>query len=383
MEIVFWTLLGFILYTYLGYPLIIYTWSIFHTKAVAKKDTGSYPRVSVIIAARDEEKNIEKRIRNIVDQDYPEEKLELIIVSDGSRDKTNEIVERLIEDVNDRTVGSINSLQLNSSSHSHGKPSAINKGVSSATGEIIVFTDCRQRFSNDAIKNLVNNFFDKHVGCVSGELFFEETVGSSIQAEMGAYWGFEKWIRKLESKTGSVPGATGAIYATRKNLFYPLPEQTLLDDVLIPLRISMQGYRTVFDSEAIAYDTVSKDLLLEKKRKIRTLAGNWQLLILEPALLNPLKNPLWIRFLSHKIFRLLIPYCLIILLAVALLLQNVYSILFLIVFLLFFIIASLPSFSGHFKIMTKLAQAFRSIIFLNYFALLAPFKLVLNPKKLW
>ena len=168
-----------------------------------------------------------------------------------------------------------------------------------------------------------------------------------------------------------------------KNLFHPLPEQTLLDDVLTPLRISMQGYRSIFDGRAIAYDTVSKDMQLEKKRKVRTLAGNWQLLNLEPVLLNPLKNHLWFRFLSHKILRLLIPYCLITLLSLIFFLQDLYAFLLLIVSFLFFLIASLPPFTGHFKIISKFTMIFRAIIFLNYFALLAPLKLILTPKKLW
>lgn len=271
--------------------------------------------------------------------------------------------------------------------HSHkpfrGKPFCINTGVAAAIGDIVVFADCRQRFADNAIKELIKNFDDPNVGCVSGELVFEETTGSSIQAEMGAYWRFEKWLRKLESSTGSVPGATGAIYAVRIKLFRPLPAQTLLDDVLIPMNICMQGYRTIFEGRAIAYDTVSKNLALEKKRKIRTLAGNWQLLFLEPVLLNPLKNPLWIRFISHKIFRLLIPYVLIMLLFIAFSLKDVYSFLFLTAVALFFLISILPPLKGPFRLISKLSGIFRSIIFLNYFAFLAPLKLVLNSRKLW
>lgn len=375
--------MSFIFYTYFGYPLLLYVKSVFHIVTVAKKDAKPYQKVSIIIAARDEEKNIQRRIQNIIDQDYSKDKMELIIVSDGSQDNTSGIVERFMKEAHERDAEGISSLRLISNSFSRGKPFSINRGVAAASGEIIVFTDCRQRFSNNAVKHLVSNFSDKNVGCVSGNLIFEEAAGSSIQAEMVAYWGFEKWLRKLESETGSVPGATGAIYAIRKNLFHPLPEQTLLDDVLIPLRTSMQGYRTILDSNAIAYDIVSEGLLLEKKRKIRTLAGNWQLLALEPALLNPFRNPLWLRFLSHKIFRLLIPYCMVALISIAFFVRDVYSIFFLIALFLFVIIAFLPPLSAHLKIITKLAQASRAIIFLNYFAFLAPFKLALGTKKLW
>jgi poly-beta-1,6-N-acetyl-D-glucosamine synthase len=380
MEVLFWTLLSLIFYTYLGYPLALYAKSIFRRYPALTDSMENYPPVSVVIAARNEAKNIERRIRNIMNQDYPKEKLEVLIVSDGSADATDDIVKTIINETERWKKGI---LRINSHQFSLGKPFCINAGVAAAKGEIVIFADCRQRFSNNAIKELVKNFVNQKVGCVSGELIFEETPGSSLQTEMGTYWRFEKWLRKLESDTGSVPGATGAIYAVRKKLFRPLPVQTLLDDVLVPMNISMQGYRTIFDSKAIAYDIVSMNFHLEKKRKIRTLAGNWQLLILEPALLNPFQNHLWVRFLSHKIFRLLIPYCLITLLLIAFFLQDAYCILFLVVFFLFLFIASLPPFSGRFKILTKFTKTFRAIIFLNYFAFLAPFKLIFSFKRLW
>jgi poly-beta-1,6-N-acetyl-D-glucosamine synthase len=380
MEALFWILLCFIFYTYLGYPLLLHIKSIFRKCPVSTGHTENYPRVSIVIAARNEEKDIERRIRNMMSQGYPKEKLEVIIVSDGSVDATDDIVKTIINETERWRKGF---LRLHSHKPSFGKPFCINTGVAIATGDIIVFADCRQRFADNAIKELVNNFIDRKVGCVSGELVFEENPGSSIQAEMGSYWRFEKQLRKLESATGSVPGATGAIYAVRKELFRPLPEQTLLDDVLVPMHVCMQGYRTIFESKAIAYDMVSKTMDLEKKRKIRTLAGNWQLLILKPALLNPLKNSLWLRFMSHKIFRLLVPYCLITLLFVALSLRDVCSFLFLAGIALFFLISALPPIEGRLRIMSKFTRVFRIIVFLNYFALLAPLKLALNSKKLW
>jgi cellulose synthase/poly-beta-1,6-N-acetylglucosamine synthase-like glycosyltransferase len=380
MEALFWILLCFIVFTYLGYPLALCVKSNFVKHPVSTDPMENHPHVSVVIAARNEEKNIGPRIRNIMNQDYPKKKLEIVIVSDGSEDATDNIVETIIRETEHRAKGF---LRLHSHKPSLGKPFCINTGVAAAIGDIVIFTDCRQRFAGNAIKELVHNFIDQKVGCVSGELVFVETPGSLIQSEMGAYWRFEKWLRKLESATGSVPGATGAIYAVRKKLFRPLPVQTLLDDVLVPMQICMQGYRTIFENKAIAYDMVSKTLDLEKKRKVRTLAGNWQLLMLKPALLNPFKNPLWLRFMSHKIFRLLIPYCLITLLFVAFSLKNVYTSLFLMGVALFCIISVLPPMKGRLRFISKFTKIFRSIIFLNYFAFLAPFKLALNPRELW
>ena len=380
MEPLFWILLFIIFYTYLGYPLLLYVKSIFRKYPALTGHLEYSPRVSVVIAARNEEKNIARRIRNIMNQDYPRKKLEVIIVSDGSADATDDIVKTIISETECWMKGF---LRMHSHKPSLGKPFCINTGVAAATGDIIVFTDCRQRFAATAIKELVKNFVAQKVGCVSGELIFEETPGSSIQAEMGAYWRFEKWLRKLESDTGSVPGATGAIYAVRKKLFRPLPVQALLDDVLLPMYICMQGYRTIFESNAIAYDMVSMNLGLEKKRKIRTLAGNWQLLMLEPKLLNPFKNPIWARFFTHKILRLLIPYCFIALIIVAFFLKNVWSVFFLGFVFLFFFISVLPPFQGRLNSLSKLGNIFKSLIFLNYFAFLAPFRLIFSSRKMW
>jgi biofilm PGA synthesis N-glycosyltransferase PgaC len=126
-----------------------------------------------------------------------------------------------------------------------------------------MFADARQRFEPDAIAQLVANFSDPSVGCVSGELMFQVDTESSVKLEMGAYWKYEKWIRKMESQTGSVVGATGAIYAMWRKLYTPLPAAALLDDVLSPMNVVVQGYRVVFESKAIAYDILSDDVVQE------------------------------------------------------------------------------------------------------------------------
>jgi len=336
-----------------------------------------------VVAAHNEEQNIENRIKNILSQSYPRKCMEIIIVSDGSTDGTNNIVNQLISQHSQPDSQGIIPINLICYSPPRGKPFALNKGVFAATGEIIIFADSRQRFAEDAIQQLVNNFYDERIGCVSGELIFEETVGSSIQAEMGIYWNFEKWLRKLESKTGSVAGATGAIYAIRKKLFSPIPDQTLLDDVLIPLQVIFQGYRVIFESQASAYDTVSKDIAQEKKRKIRTLAGNWQLLFLEPKIFNLTKNKIFMQFFSHKIFRLVVPYFAILLLYCSLVLRTPSAMSIMFMMFLILAIACIPKHIRKFSLISKISGVCRSIILLNYFAFLAPLKLMFNSKKIW
>lgn len=312
LEFLFWFSLLFIIYTYLGYPVLLYLWSIL-TPAKNPATAHFTPPVSVIIAAKNEEANIQRRLENIFQQEYPQDKIEIIVVSDGSRDRTNAIIEEIIE----RSAASADSerarISLIKLQDSKGKPTALNTGLNASTGEFIIFADARQQFDSKAIQNLAANFADPSIGCVSGELLFYESEDSSIKSEMGLYWKLEKSIRKLESKIGSVAGATGAIYAIRRALYMNLPEETLLDDVLIPMNIVMQGHRTVFESKAQAYDVISKDISQEWRRKVRTLAGNWQFFSIKPELFSPRTNPIWFRFISHKIFRLLVPFLLIIL----------------------------------------------------------------------
>jgi len=320
-EFLFWFSLSFIIYTYAGYPAFLFVWSRLFPKPVRKAYMKPEPLVSVVIAARNEEKNIRPRIENLVWQDYPAEKLEIIVVSDGSNDDTVQIVRRLIEEL-ERSPGRP-SLKLIEVAENKGKPYALNLGVAEAQGEIIVFADSRQIFDGSAVSELVTNFSDTTVGGVSGELFLMDGSRDGAPVVMGVYWTYEKWIRKAESRSGSVVGATGAIYAIRRGLYQPLPEDTLLDDVLTPLNIIMQGHRVVYEGRAKAYDHVSGNVQQEWQRKVRTLAGNWQLLTLRPPLSSFRENPMFWRFMSHKILRLVVPFCLIIAFASSILLSGI------------------------------------------------------------
>ena len=300
MIFIFWLCLTIIGYTYIGYPLLLWLFARISPIEVAAAQIT--PDVTVVIAAMNEEKNIGDRLENILSQGYPPERFEIIVVSDGSTDRTDEIV----QSYKGRNV-TLLKLEIR-----QGKAIALNEGIDSARGEIIVFTDARQSFAPGAISQLVANFADSSIGCISGELkFFDNSSG--IHTEMGGYWRFEKWIRSNESRSGSVVGATGSIYAIRKALYQPLPSGTILDDVLTPLNIVMQGYRCIFDGGAIVYDIISETVNQEWRRKVRTLAGNWQLLSLRPALLLPAINPILWRLISHKLLRLIVPFALVIL----------------------------------------------------------------------
>lgn len=356
MVATFWISLLFIIYAYIGYPLLLLICAKYYPKPVHKFKQDDEPFVSIVIAARNEEKNILDRVNNLLDQCYSPDNMEIIIVSDGSSDRTVDITERLIQDnskenKNDQEVSSL--IKLIKLEKNMGKPYALNVGAENAVGEYIVFTDARQRFEQNAIRELVANFSDPLVGCVSGELVFNENSNTTIKAEMGAYWKYEKWIRKLESSSGSVVGVTGAIYAIRRKLFKPIPNQTLLDDVLIPMNVVLKGYRVIFDSKAIAYDAFSIDISKEKKRKLRTLSGNWQLIDLNPGLFSKDKNPIWWRFVSHKILRLFVPFVLPIIFVISCYCKNGFYtmvLIFQIIIYTFFIIGILLPISRKYRL---------------------------------
>jgi poly-beta-1,6-N-acetyl-D-glucosamine synthase len=302
MEVLFWASILIVWYVYAGYALLLAIWSRIVSRPVVKRRTVPAPMVSIVIAARNEADRLPTRIANLLDLDYPISP-EIIVVSDGSTDRTADVLARFGDRVRLIEVPR------------GGKPLALNAGVAAASGEIIVFADARQRFATNALNELVSNFFDPMIGAVTGELVLDcdgdaAAADSKVAEGVGLYWNYEKWLRRRESRIWSTLGATGAIYAMRRTLWRPLPPETLLDDVLAAMRIVLDGKRVVFDDEARAFDRVAPSGVDESRRKTRTLAGNYQILALEPRLLNPFANPVWLQYLSHKVGRLVVPWCL-------------------------------------------------------------------------
>lgn len=301
IKLIFWGSMVLVIYTYVGYPLFIAFWAHFMSVKIHRKPIK--PRVSIIICAYNEEQYIGAKISNCFQLSYPKQLIQLIVVSDGSTDNTELIVSnRILTDKN---------LQLIKLSEHKGKAEAINSGVAAAYGEILIFTDARQLLAPDAISSLVENFADLTVGATSGELLFVDEKEKPEMKGISFYWKYEKWIRQAEAEIHSMCGATGALYAIRKELFTSLPQGLVLDDVLIPIAAPLSGYRLVFDSNAQVYDRISDSNKNEFMRKVRTLYGNYQLLIIEPRLWNPWANPIFLQFFSHKICRLIAPFCLI------------------------------------------------------------------------
>jgi poly-beta-1,6-N-acetyl-D-glucosamine synthase len=304
MEALFWSALALVLYVYIGYPALLAAWARLAPKPVRRSPVT--PAISIIVAARNEASVLKSRIDNLLVADYPAHLRQIIVVSDGSTDTTAEVLNGY--------RGLVDSVFLPPG----GKALALNMGVEAARHDVLVFTDARQTFAPDALRALVAPLADPKVGGVSGELLLDCESGageSTIGEGVGAYWRYEKWLRRQESLVGSIVGSTGAIHALRRELWRPLPADTILDDVLAPMQAVLSGARVIFEGSARAYDRVASVATAEFRRKTRTLAGNFQILRLQPRLLVPFVNPVWLQFVSHKLGRLVVPYALCALLA--------------------------------------------------------------------
>ena len=291
----FWLSALALVHTFVGYPLVVVAQARWRARPVRR--AAWTPTVSAIVAVHNGAAEVEARLANLAALDYPPGLLDIVVVCDGCEDDSAERCRRLGDE----------RLQVLEFSRRRGKAACLNDAVAAARGEVLLMLDVRQRLESDALRELVANLADPSVGVVGGELCFEDPQ-TGFARSVDAYWRYEKLIRHGESASGSVIGVSGALYAMRREVFRPLPEGTVLDDVLVPMRAARAGWRVVFEPRARAWDRPSTQPAQEQRRKIRTLAGNFQLVQLAPWLLSPVRNPLWFRFASHKLLRLLAPW---------------------------------------------------------------------------
>lgn len=298
MEGIFIGAFIFVAYTYVVYPALVLALARLRARP-RPADIAYPPPLTVVIPAYNEVACIGAKLRNILDSDYPADRLRVIVVSDGSTDGTADAV-RAVHDAR------ITLIEL---PRRRGKPVALDRGVRIADTPIVVLTDAQELFDHAAVKRLAAHFNDPRVGCVSGELrLIDADLG--VSRDLGLYWRYEKAIRAAESEIGSVVGATGSICALRRACYVTIPEDTILDDVAIPFEVVRRGYRVAFEPRALAYEKATQDGAHEYLRKRRTLAGNYQLLFRYADLLVPGRSPIAWQFWSHKVFRLLVPYAL-------------------------------------------------------------------------
>ncbi len=301
MKIVFLFSLIAIFYTYAGYPALMGLLARLRPRPWTPGPIT--PGVSVVLAVHNGAALVERQIDHLLHLDYPKIQ-QVIVVSDGSTDGTAELLAR-------RRDPRLTSIILKEHG---GKAVAVNAGMERATAEVILFVDIRPQIAPGAIQQLVGNFADPRVGCVAGELVLRQGRHDAASAAVsGLYWRYEKWIRSCESICGSPVGVYGGFYAIRRELAVPQPPGMILDDMFEPLAIIRQGYRSVLDPKAYVYDTWPKKIKDEFHRKVRTLAGNFQLFSLAPWTLNP-RSSVFFQLFSHKVMRLASPYFLVLLL---------------------------------------------------------------------
>jgi cellulose synthase/poly-beta-1,6-N-acetylglucosamine synthase-like glycosyltransferase len=302
VELLFWAPAGILFYVYLGFPMLIVTMGSIRRKDTKAADIS--PSVTLVIAAFNEERHIRARIENALSLEYPAGMVEVLIASDGSTDHTVEIA----SEYGSRGVKVLDLPR-------RGKIHALNAAVAHASSDILVFSDATSMFRMDALRKIVRNFADCEVGGVSGTPCF--LVGRTSQSSAGGerlYFSYDSFLKLMESRTGSVVSAAGCIYAIRRCLYRPIPAY-VTDDFSISTAVIEQGYRLVWEPEAVAYEQPASESHGEFRRKVRMMTRGYRSVMLRRQLLNPFRFGMYsIVLLTHKLMRRLVPVFLIVLL---------------------------------------------------------------------
>jgi glycosyltransferase involved in cell wall biosynthesis len=295
MQFVFWLSLFLLFYIYFGYPLAVKTIAAIKPRPVQKSE-DYLPKVSILIAAYNEAKDIEATLRNKLELDYPSAHLEILVVSDESDDGTDEIVEKI-----ERQASC--PVRLFRQTPRQGKTSGLNTLYQHATGEILLFSDANSQWDVQALRLLVRNFNDPAVGYVTGKMVYVHRDGSLVGDGCSAYMKYENWLRFQETQIGSVVGVDGGIDAMRKQLYQPLRADQLPDFVQ-PLKVVEQGYRVVYEPEALLKEEALSDGSSEFSMRVRvSLRAMWALKDMK-HLMNPGRDPLFAwQMVSHKLLR--------------------------------------------------------------------------------
>jgi cellulose synthase/poly-beta-1,6-N-acetylglucosamine synthase-like glycosyltransferase len=306
MQVVFWFSLALVGYTYFAYPVVLFfcyslaqlrsDWHYLfdrQNRRVPALDECEVPSVSLLIPAFNEEARLPQKISNLREMDYPPEKVQIVFVSDGSTDRTNEILKG-VGDPNIETIFL---------SRRSGKAVALNQAVLHARHEILAFSDASTLFASDTLRKLSRHFSDGRVGAVCGALRFQASAES--QQTEGVYWKYESMIRLMETRLGATLTASGAAYALRRSAYVPLAPGTVLDDFVIPMNARKAGYRVLYDPEAVATDYAPESIKGEFTRRVRLATGSFSSLMF--LLRVPMGALGRFAFVSHKLLRWILP----------------------------------------------------------------------------
>ena len=308
LQILFWVLAFIVVYTYVGYGILLYLIikirRIFKIGKKPNADPNYQPDVTLFISAYNEKDYVDGKMKNSLELDYPKDKLHIVWVTDGSDDGTPEILKQY------------NNVTVHHLPERNGKISAMNRGMKFVKTPIVIFSDANTMLGNESIKRIVNLFATPTVGCVSGEkrIINKESDAASGAGE-GLYWKYESALKKWDAELYSVVGAAGELFAIRTELYKDVEKDTLLDDFVISLRVAQDGYTIQYDPEAYAIETASANVKEELKRKIRISAGGIQSVVRLRSLLNIFKyGTLSFQYISHRVLRwTLTPACLLVL----------------------------------------------------------------------
>jgi biofilm PGA synthesis N-glycosyltransferase PgaC len=304
MELFFWISIAVILYTYLGYGLLLFILLKIKSLLFGKKEIpaiGYTPSVTVVVAAYNEAYCIEEKIINTLALNYPENKIRFVFITDGSTDETPDIIAKYPQILGMHEPGR------------SGKIAAVHRAMSKVETEIVVFTDANTMLNQDAILLMCRHYQDEKVGAIAGEKRVQIDETADATAGEGFYWKYESKLKKWDSELYSVVGAAGELFSIRTCLYEPVSPDTILDDFMISMNIAVKGYKIVYEPDAYATELASANTGEELKRKIRIAAGGVQSTIRLKALLLPFKQPiLTFEYISHRILRWVVtPYLMI------------------------------------------------------------------------
>jgi len=365
--ITFCCLLAVLLYALVGYPLLLRYVARHHHHPI-RKDT-QLRSVSFIIPVYNGEKFLDTKLRSILALNYPRRLMDIVVISDGSTDRTDEIAARFESQA-------VRLVRVERG----GKPAALNAGVPLSTGEILIFNDVRQTLHPESLRNLTACFGDPTVAAVSAQLSIR-TGETSAEHDTGLYWQYELWMRQQMTRIHSTWGCTGAYYGMRRSLWTPIPPDTLIDDAWLPLTAILKGYRVILEPTAVMYDFPTA-LNSEFQRKVRTLAGLFQLIWLLPGLFSS-RNPMRFHFLSGKYGRMIVPWCLIGMAAVTIGMPEPWRRVALGAQIVFYFAAIVDPFLPRGFPLKELTSPIRTFVFLMAAALVAIRIFFVPPRSLW
>jgi cellulose synthase/poly-beta-1,6-N-acetylglucosamine synthase-like glycosyltransferase len=359
-----------VFYVLIGYPVLL-AFGFRKAAPAIQKDLTYRPPVSILLAVHNGEDFIRRKLDTLLALDYPADRLEILVISDGSTDATEPIVQSF-------AGRGVRLLAIPRS----GKAAALNAGLAHATGDILFFTDVRQIIPPQSLAQLVANLADGTVGAVTGEPHFVNARATGEEADMELYWRYELWARRRHSAILSACNTTGWVYATRRSLAEPLPPDTLVDDAVLPLRVLCRGYRVAVEPLAPAFD-FPRIQGGEFRRKLRTLAGLWQVHARMPGLFSG-SNRMRFHFFSHKTMRLLLPWGIVMIWAAALALPpSALQRLLAIDPLILAAIAWLDLLVPRNFAFRRISSPVRSFLAMNLAALLSPVVFLVEPGVLW